>query len=49
MKAFSRRDMLKTSLLAPAVAAAAHGMTPIEAAMHAAGETAGPSARRRIG
>jgi beta-galactosidase len=42
MKAFSRRDMLKTSLLAPAVAAAAHGMTPIEAAMHAAGETAGP-------
>ncbi len=42
MKAFSRRDMLKTSLLAPAVAVAAHGMTPIEAAMQAAGEAAGP-------
>ena len=42
MKAFSRRDMLKTSLLAPAVAAAAHGITPVEAAMHAASEAAGP-------
>ena len=41
MKAFSRRDMLKTSLLAPAVAAA-HGMKPIDAAIHAAGETSGP-------
>ena len=43
MKAFSRREMLKTSLLAPAVAVAAHGMTPIEAAMQAATEpVAGP-------
>jgi beta-galactosidase len=42
MKAFSRRDLLKTSLLAPAVAASAHGMTPMEAAMQAAGEAAGP-------
>ncbi len=42
MKAFSRRDMLKTSLLAPAVAAAAHGMTPIEAAIQVTGEAAGP-------
>ena len=41
MKAFSRRDMLKTSLLAPAVAAA-QGMKPIEAAMQVAGESAGP-------
>ncbi len=41
MKTFSRRDMLKTSLLAPAVAAA-HGMTPLDAAMQAAGEAAGP-------
>ena len=42
MKAFSRRDMLKSTLLAPAVAAAAHGMTPIEAALQAAGEASGP-------
>jgi len=42
MKAFSRREMLKGSLLAPAVAAAASGMSPIAAAMQAAGETAGP-------
>ncbi len=41
MKAFSRRDVLKSSLLAPAVAAA-HGMTPIEAAKHATGEASGP-------
>ncbi|MGB7265358.1 MAG: beta-galactosidase GalA, partial [Terracidiphilus sp.] len=43
MKAFSRREMLKTSLLAPAAAVAAHGMTPIEAAIQAATEpVAGP-------
>ena len=42
MKSFSRRDMLKTSLLAPAAVAAAHGITPLQAAMQAAGETAGP-------
>jgi beta-galactosidase len=37
MKTLSRRDVLKTSLLAPAVAAA-HGMTPLEVAMQVAGE-----------
>jgi beta-galactosidase len=42
MKAFSRREMLKGSLLAPAVAAASGGMNPVAAAMHAATETAGP-------
>ncbi|MFY9951048.1 MAG: beta-galactosidase, partial [Candidatus Sulfotelmatobacter sp.] len=42
MKAFSRRVMLKGSLLAPAVAAAASGMNPVAAAMRVAGETAGP-------
>ncbi len=42
MKAFSRRDMLKNSLLAPAVAAAAGGIHPVEAAMRATGEAAGP-------
>jgi beta-galactosidase len=42
MKAFSRREMLKGSLLAPAVAAAASGMSPVAAAMQVAGETAGP-------
>ncbi len=42
MKAFSRRDMLKSSLLVPAAAATAQGMMPIDAAMQAAGEAAGP-------
>jgi beta-galactosidase len=42
MKALTRREMLITSLMAPAVVAAAHGMTPIEAAMQATGEAAGP-------
>jgi beta-galactosidase len=42
MKAFSRRDLLKSSLLAPAVAVTAQGMTPIEAAMQASSEAAGP-------
>jgi beta-galactosidase len=42
MKALSRREMLKGSLLAPAVAAAASGMNPVEAAMRATGESAGP-------
>ena len=41
MKTLSRRDLLKTSLLAPAVAAA-HGMSPIGAAIQAVGETPGP-------
>src|ERR1700684_750382 len=41
MKAFTRRNLLKTGLLAPAVAAA-HGMTPLESAIIATSETAGP-------
>ena len=41
MKTFSRRAMLKTTLLAPAVAAAS-GMRPLEAAIQAAGESSGP-------
>src|SRR5450631_3837827 len=41
MKTLSRRDLLKTSLLAPAVAAA-HGMGPIGAAIQVAGEGFGP-------
>jgi beta-galactosidase len=40
MKTLSRRDLLKTGLLAPAVAAA-HGMSPIEAAIQAVEETPG--------
>jgi beta-galactosidase len=42
MKTFSRRDVLKTSLLAPAVVATAHAISPIEPAVHAAGEVSGP-------
>src|SRR5208337_2374308 len=41
MKTLSRRDLLKTSLLAPAVAAA-QGMSPIRAAIQAVGEAPGP-------
>jgi beta-galactosidase len=41
MKTLSRRDLLKTSLFAPAVAAA-HGMGPIEAAIQAVGDTPAP-------
>ena len=33
MKTFSRRDMLKTSLLAPAAVAAVQGMGPMGSAM----------------
>jgi len=43
MKSFSRRDLLKTSLLAPALAAA-QGMSPIGAAIQAVGETPRPLA-----
>jgi beta-galactosidase len=42
MKTLSRRDLLKTSLLAPAVVAAAQGMGPIGAAIQVAGEAPGP-------
>ena len=42
MKALSRREMLKGTLLAPAIAAAASGMSPVAAAMQVAGETNGP-------
>ncbi len=41
MKTFSRRDVLKTSLLAPAVAVSAHAIGPIDPA-HPAGEVSGP-------
>jgi len=41
MKPLSRRDVLKSSLLAPAVAIAASA-NPVDAAMQAAGESAGP-------
>lgn len=41
MKTFSRRDLLKSSLLAPA-AVAAHGITPVQSAVHAAAELSGP-------
>ena len=41
MKTLSRRDLLKSSLLAPAVAAA-HGMSPIKAAIRAVEETPSP-------
>lgn len=42
MKGLSRRAMLKGSLLAPAVAAAAGSVNPVKAAMRAAEESAGP-------
>ena len=42
MKTFSRRDMLKTSLLAPAAVAAVQGMGPIASAMEASTENAEP-------
>ena len=41
METFSRRDLLKTSLLAPAAAAAANGLGPMGIAMPAAQEIAG--------
>src|SRR5579871_1757831 len=41
MKPLSRRDLLKSSLLAPA-AVAAQPLKPMEAALPAAAETAGP-------
>src|ERR1035438_2739781 len=37
MKSFSRRDVLKSSLLAPAIAVAAHDLSPMAAAMEVAG------------
>src|SRR5258708_36347780 len=42
MKTFSRRDVLRTSLLAPAAVAAAQGVGPIDSAMKAVGEVSGP-------
>jgi beta-galactosidase len=41
METFSRRDLLKTSLLAPAAVAAANGIGPLGAAMEAAAQTPG--------
>jgi len=37
MKSFSRRDVLKSSLLAPAIAVAAHELSPMAAAMEVSG------------
>lgn len=45
MKSFSRRDLLKTGLMAPAVAAA-HGMGPLGDAMQAVGEHAAATPER---
>ena len=42
MKTLSRRDLLKTSLLAPAAVAAAQGMSPMSAALHVTSEASGP-------
>jgi len=42
MKRISRRDILKGSLLAPALAATARVISPIEPAVHAAVEVSGP-------
>src|SRR5947207_7572538 len=42
MKTFSRRDMLKTSLLAPAAVAAVQGMGPIGSAMEVSRANAEP-------
>jgi beta-galactosidase len=42
MKTFSRRDVLKSGLLAPAVAVTAHALGPIDPAAHAATEVSGP-------
>jgi len=43
MKTFSRRDMLRTSLLAPAAVAAVQGMGPIGAAMEMPHESTDPA------
>jgi beta-galactosidase len=43
MKPLSRRDLIKTSLLAPAAVAAAHGMGPLTPAIEAAAQEQTPS------
>ena len=42
MKSFSRRDVLKTGILAPVAVVAAHGVGPIGNAMTTSGEMSGP-------
>jgi beta-galactosidase len=42
MKTFSRRDLLKSSLIAPAAVAAVQGSNPVHAATHVFEETSGP-------
>ena len=42
MKTISRRDVLKTSLLAPAVAATTHALVPVDRALHAVSDVSGP-------
>ena len=45
MKTFSRRDLLKTGLLAPAAVAAAQGMGPLGSAMEAAAQEPAAAAK----
>ncbi len=42
MKHISRRNVLKTSLMAPVIAATAHAMSPVHSAINASSEVAGP-------
>ena len=42
MKTISRRDILKTSLLAPVAAATAQGAAPVHSALNVTGEAVGP-------
>ena len=42
MKSFSRRDVLKTGILAPVAVVAAQGVGPIGHAMTTSGEVSGP-------
>ena len=42
MKSFSRRDVLKTGILAPVAVVAAQGVGPIGNAMTTSGEVSGP-------
>ena len=42
MRTFTRRNVLKSELLAPAAIAAAQGISPIDNAIHAVTEPSGP-------
>jgi beta-galactosidase len=43
MKTLSRRDLIKTGLLAPAAVAAAQGMGPLSPTMEASAQEPGPA------